>query len=427
MVGHMCYKKMCLVVGMTSVCVFHVMSCYFRLSVLTVETVNNKNNSAAVGGAPTTPASLMRILGFSNLRSTSPNVRLVEGKNAGQVTTLLKGKREFILFPPEKNITFLEAIKTCETFQCLREAHMLPRGNATFNYPHFMIAGYSKSATTSLHGYLSRHPNVLTPLKKEPALLTNRCKYFGKKMWCPPARAQEYIVKLLRRDRFVMNKGQLMAYEATPRIFDLGPDLADILYDTMPWIKLVVSMREPISRSISKYVMFKEKFNKGCFVNNTLSECLLKDKERFYGNPKRKYYSLPLGYWMDYFPADQIKLIQYEDLIGERQAQELHGLKEFLGIDPKISGDSLDWGLPPTDEATYNCRHCRIHPEGWPIEKTVYRKLIGRVEQDVDELTRLITKFKLGNATRWKENWRRVWDSNLESCDDSGMCHIQLS
>ncbi len=80
---------------------------------------------------------------------------------------------------------FLEALATCETFRCVRDAHLQPRGPAAFNYPHFMIAGWSKSATTSLHHYLAKHPGVKMPAKKEPALFTNRCKYPGGAMRCP--------------------------------------------------------------------------------------------------------------------------------------------------------------------------------------------------------------------------------------------------
>ncbi|KAI8102861.1 hypothetical protein M9434_005653 [Picochlorum sp. BPE23] len=327
-------------------------------------------------------------------------------------------KKTFIRFQ-EPGMTFLDAIKTCETFNCLREAHLLPKGNATYNFPHFIIAGYSKSATTSLYRYLNTHPAFMNPKKKEPALFTNRCDFTGKKMFCPPYRVKEYIETILKRDKFVKSGGNVIMFEATPRIFDLGPDLAEILYDLMPWLKLVVSLREPISRSISKYVMFKEKFNKGCFVDKPLDWCLQFSKDPFYGNPQRKYYSRPLGFWLDSFPVQQIKLIQYEELVGEGQARELHSLKEYIGVDPSLTEDALDFGLA-------NCRHCRIHPEGWPMEEKVYRKLIKRVLLDVEELTRLIDKYQLGNGTKWRENWQKIWDDNLARCKQ-GMCHIQLS
>lgn len=157
-----------------------------------------------------------------------------------------------------------------------------------------------------------------------------------------------------------------------------GEDLAENLYDLMPWLKIVTTMREPISRSISKYVMFREKFGKGCFVDNPIVYCLKRDKERFYGNPKKSYYSRPLTAWLDHFPKEQIKLIQYEDLIGDAMKTELHSVKEFLGLDPDKLGDTLD----PSNQ---NCRHCRISPEGWSMKERDYRLLIDRVKPDVDE------------------------------------------
>lgn len=92
----------------------------------------------------------------------------------------------------------------------------------------------------------------------------------------------------MKRDTFVSSGGSLAQFEATPRIFDLGPEMAQALYNTMPWLKLVASLREPISRAISKYHMFATKFGEGCMVNSTLSECLKYDESRFYGYPRKK-------------------------------------------------------------------------------------------------------------------------------------------
>lgn len=52
-------------------------------------------------------------------------------------------------FTPE--MTYLDALASCQTLKCIREAHKLPHGKAKYNFPHFFIAGYSKSASTSLY------------------------------------------------------------------------------------------------------------------------------------------------------------------------------------------------------------------------------------------------------------------------------------
>ncbi len=92
----------------------------------------------------------------------------------------------------------------------------------------------------------------------------------------------------------------------------LGVHFAEILREYMPWLKLISSMREPISRSMSKYIMAKDKFESGCLMNHTMVFCLRRDREKLFGNPKNAYYSRPLKAWLDNFPTDQILLVQYE-------------------------------------------------------------------------------------------------------------------
>ncbi len=323
-------------------------------------------------------------------------------------------------FPTE--MPFLEALSDCETLNCVRDAHRQPRGGAKFNYPHFMIAGWSKSATTSLYQYLNDHPQVLSPVTKEPMLFTDRCDYpgGGAGMRCSPARVKEYLVHTLKRDAFVASRGALVQYEATPRIMDVGPELAPHLAELMPWIRLVASMREPISRAMSKFIMSQDKFGKGCLLEHSMAWCLQWDEEPLFGSPRESYYSHPLRVWLDTFPADQLLIIQYEELVGEENmARELRRVKEFVGVDVDALPDALDW-------ENVNCRHCRIQPEGWPMREAVYRELVARVSLDAEEVARLVERAGLGDAQRWMDVWRKVWDANLATCVD-GECLIQLS
>ena len=51
---------------------------------------------------------------------------------------------------PRASSPFLDKIATCSSLECLKEAHLLPRGVAKFNHPHVLIIGFQKAATTSL-------------------------------------------------------------------------------------------------------------------------------------------------------------------------------------------------------------------------------------------------------------------------------------
>jgi hypothetical protein len=47
-------------------------------------------------------------------------------------------------------VPFLKALATCEDLECVHDAHFQPKPDGVFNYPHFIIIGFQKSATTSL-------------------------------------------------------------------------------------------------------------------------------------------------------------------------------------------------------------------------------------------------------------------------------------
>lgn len=51
----------------------------------------------------------------------------------------------------KNDTSFLNALKDCTDMICVRKAHELPKKDATFNFPHFLIIGFQKAATTSLH------------------------------------------------------------------------------------------------------------------------------------------------------------------------------------------------------------------------------------------------------------------------------------
>lgn len=59
----------------------------------------------------------------------------------------VRGPARFPLGTP-----FLEALSTCDTLECVHDAHLLEKEPGVFNFPHFLIIGFQKTATTSLYG-----------------------------------------------------------------------------------------------------------------------------------------------------------------------------------------------------------------------------------------------------------------------------------
>ena len=67
----------------------------------------------------------------------------------------------------ENDQSFMDVIKSCLTLECLQEAHQLKgKSSVRFNFPHALLVGWQKSATTSLYHHLSKHGNVLASNEK---------------------------------------------------------------------------------------------------------------------------------------------------------------------------------------------------------------------------------------------------------------------
>lgn len=130
-------------------------------------------------------------------------------------------------FPAD--MPYLEALNTCETLKCVSDAHKQPKGAAKYNFPHFMIAGWSKSATTSLYQHLNDHPDILSPKEKEPMLFTDYCDMEGNKLFCTFNKQYWYVREVLKVEQFVKAGGQIVPYEATPRIMDVSSTLSGAL------------------------------------------------------------------------------------------------------------------------------------------------------------------------------------------------------
>lgn len=323
----------------------------------------------------------------------------------------------------------VEALRGCQTLECVRTAHTRPPGPAKFNFPHFFIIGWQKTATTSLFAYLNRHPQVSRPRDKEPEFFSEECNY-NIPEGCAHSKTLEYL-NGLRMRRYTGYDGQLATYEASTHYSRNGHRMATALYELFPWLKIVVSLREPISRAASMLVHQVDKNllsagNQigGCLAarNMDLGPCLLNESQisgDTWGGPAE--YHMPLKAWSDAFPREQIFVVQYENLTSEVTEQlELKRLKEFLGIDVTLPSESVGLGL-------HNARKGKINPNGWPMKRELYEKIIEKVRPDCVAITRLITKNGWGDGKAWMSAWEAAWANNLASCDANGDCVIQLT
>lgn len=191
--------------------------------------------------------------------------------------------------------------------------------------PNFIIIGAQKAGTTSLYKYLIQHPFVKSPITKELHFFDTN---FGRGLnWY---RSQFPLLFNLPN---TSNHHNFITGEASPA-YIFHPYSAKRIAATIPNVKLILLLRNPVDRAYSQYNMQKAR------GRETLSfaEAIEKEEERLKGELEKileheytTYYSynyfaysyLSRGIyinqikdWVNLFPKEQLLILKSEDLFS---------------------------------------------------------------------------------------------------------------
>jgi tetratricopeptide (TPR) repeat protein len=195
------------------------------------------------------------------------------------------------------------------------------------NGPDFIIAGVSKCGTSSLYHYLSYHPQILLPHKKE-------LDFFWKNF----ARGIDWY---LAHFPSITDKPNFMTGEATPNYLRF-PLVAERIYQSFPQVKLIFLLRNPVERAISWHY---HKVNSG-LVNISLEDAIALELKQLknhdvvklakagYRNPDNilgSLYLYQLQPWLELFNREQLLILSSEELYNH-PAQVMEQVFSFLGL-----------------------------------------------------------------------------------------------
>lgn len=172
----------------------------------------------------------------------------------------------------------LQELAGCTSVKCIIRAHDKIDGRTRFNMPHFMLIGWQKCATTSVNAYLRYHPQYLPGLKKEPHWFSV-CQSNINAPHCEAKNETQYLRDFLRIKEAAASKLEFATLDASADYAQKGGPLARRLYRLFPWLKVVIMIREPISRIISYTRMHTQQAMagrewKGCNPSWPLYSCL---------------------------------------------------------------------------------------------------------------------------------------------------------
>ncbi len=238
--------------------------------------------------------------------------------------------------------------------------------------PQFIILGTMKGGTTSLYRNLGFHPEIILPHQKELRFFD---RFYSRGM----AWYQAYFPSPLEAETVTarMNHKHWITGESTPNYL-LALYVAARLRQTLPEVKLIVMLREPVARAYSHYSM---NVRNSATAASEAAEVLGKEArvlnaqpidratfERFVydwvsrpnsaydypkdvcerkgsqGEPKpyrdvkayllRSLYVEQMRVWFDYFPREQFLILKSEDYFANPQHYLEEVVPAFLGIAP---------------------------------------------------------------------------------------------
>lgn len=179
----------------------------------------------------------------------------------------------------------------------------------------FLIIGAMKGGTSSLAHILYNHPDIFLP-SGEIFYFSDDNNYQKGVEW--------YHKNFNWSKRIIGEKTASYHHDldSAPKIQDYNPD-----------IKLIWTLRNPVSRAYSHYWHVQKQGGDSRSFETAVSE-EMSGKERNFWHLylRRSIYANQIEHYMRYFPKSQMHFLTFEDLIGDPE-KTVNGVLRFLSAD----------------------------------------------------------------------------------------------
>jgi hypothetical protein len=197
--------------------------------------------------------------------------------------------------------------------------------------PTFLVIGSFKCGTTSLHHYLTQHPEIQMATMKETNFFS------GPPNGAPYTRGAKRIKHLSEYER-LFDPAFDVRGETSPNYtaFPLRQGTPERIRQTVPDAKLIYLVRDPVSRTVSHVHHRVSTEGERRPLASALAD--LQDLRSPY--VCSSFYALQLEQYLRYFPRDQILIIDQANLLSDRQAT-LREVFDFLSVNDAVSSQQF--------------------------------------------------------------------------------------
>lgn len=187
-------------------------------------------------------------------------------------------------------------------------------------WPNLFVVGAGRAGTTSLWSYLRQHPQIFMSALKEP-------HFFSR---ATPAQQRYVHDEEEYKSLFRAGRGLPFRGEASPSYL-LDPAVAEVIARVQPDSRIVISLRDPIARAYSNYLLRRRNgFDRQPFLDALRAGLSLPDAERpqYY---RAGQYLGPVTTYLQTFPGS-VHVLIYEEFAEDTRG-EVDRLFEFLGVE----------------------------------------------------------------------------------------------
>lgn len=203
--------------------------------------------------------------------------------------------------------------------------------------PNFFVIGAGRCGTTSIHRFLSQHPDAFVPVRKSPNYYASHIAQPEWETSVARQMASHWMADPREYEALFAAAGQARAVGDVSPVYLQATDVARAIHADHPQARLIAILRDPAQRAYAHFLGRRrdgiepaEDFHE--WVVRVLRQPLPDDVAFGHYVACGRYHHFLTPY-ADLFGAGRILVLFYEDLINDA-AGVMRSVFEFLGIDP---------------------------------------------------------------------------------------------
>lgn len=242
--------------------------------------------------------------------------------------------------------------------------------------PTFIIIGAAKSGTTALYEYMAQHPQVFMSAVKEPHYFCyeGRDLSFGGPP--TPLTSRSVTQPEAYLNLFKNAAGFKAIGEASPFYMYL-PQTASHIHAKIPYIKLVVILRNPVERAFSNYQFLVRDGREPLDFRAGLdaeAQRIAENWEPIWHYTRLGFYTEQLKRYYALFDRRQLQVILYDDF-QRAPLPVIQSIFRFIGVDDTFQPDMSYRSNPSGRPKSYLLHYLTVYPN---VLMSIFKNLIPK-------------------------------------------------